>query len=216
MDAYELAGTDDAGEALPSDPLTAHQMAAIDPDMLEALGESLAKRRDAWVTARGASGVEKRWLEDIDQYNGRDDSTKAAASMMDAVERGFPATNQAARPQRSTVFVNITRPKTNAAEARLANMLCPTDDRNWGLKPTPDPKLVQAALAQAKALAAQTAAPNSAPTAVTPAGAPGQPQPTPAGQVVASPAVAASQSPYPNNDAQAQLAEAARCAKAMQ
>lgn len=101
MDAFELAGRHDAGEAL-------------------------AKRRDARVAARGASGVEQRWLEDVIQYNGRDDATKVAASMMDAVDRGFPATSRAARPQRSTVFVNVTRPKTNAAEARLANMPCPT------------------------------------------------------------------------------------------
>jgi hypothetical protein len=211
MDAYELAGTDDAGDAQASDPLTAHQMAAIDPDMLESMGESLAKRRDAWVTARGASGVERRWLEDIDQYNGRDDATKAAASMMDAVERGFPVTNQAARPQRSTVFVNITRPKTNAAEARLANMLCPTDDRNWGLKPTPDPKLVQAAMAQAKAKAL------TAQTAVPAGGAPQpQPVPVPAGQAAPASSPGAGLSPYPSHDAQGQLAEAARCAKAMQ
>ena len=41
------------------------------------------------------------------------------------------------------MFVNITRNKTNAAEARLQDMLFPTDDR-FGL-PTPVPKLTELA-----------------------------------------------------------------------
>lgn len=154
------------------DPLTESEMNEIAPDRLPMLGASLAHRRDEWVKARRASGVEKRWLEDIDQYNGRDEATKQTASMMDTVEQGgLPATGQATKPQRSTVFVNITRPKTNAAEARLANMLLPTDDRNWGIKPTPDPKLTEQALKEAE----QTARQNQQVQA--PAGAPGVQQP---------------------------------------
>lgn len=234
MDSYQAAAAIDAGEPQGVDPLTSHQMAAINIDVLEALGDSIAKRRDAWISARGASGVEKRWLRDVDQYNGRDDATKAAAAMMDSVERGFPAIAALdnKQMQRSTVFVNITRPKTNAAEARLANMLCPTDDRNWGLKPTPDAQLTQMAKQQAMALAQSnlqaqqapptppeqspqgqaTAAPQSAPTP-QPAAAPnGQQQ----GNAQASGGVAQLQGPYPAPDAQAQIAEADRCAKAMQ
>jgi hypothetical protein len=40
------------------------------------------------------------------------------------------------------VFIGMTRQKTNAAEARLADILLPTDDRNWGIQPTPDPELM--------------------------------------------------------------------------
>jgi hypothetical protein len=36
----------------------------------------------------------------------------------------------------------LTRQKTNAAEARISDILLPTDDRNWGIKPTPKPKLM--------------------------------------------------------------------------
>lgn len=126
------------GEPLPGDPLSQLQT-EIDPDRLAMLGYSLGKRRDEWVDARAASGVEKRWQEDTDQYMARDEATKQASSMMDAVERGYPVTNQGAKPTRSTLYVNITRPKTNAAEARIASMLYPADDRNWGIKPTPIP-----------------------------------------------------------------------------
>jgi len=42
------------------------------------------------------------------------------------------------------VVVGVTRQKTNAAEARLADILLPTDDRNWGIQPTPDPECAAA------------------------------------------------------------------------
>jgi hypothetical protein len=171
-DAYTLAGADDSGEPDGSNPQVAEEMNAIKEDRLQLLGATLARRRDEWVAARRNSRVEKRWLLDLDQYNGRDDAAKEAASMMDSVEAGFPVTNREAKPQRSRVFVNITRPKTNAAEARLANMVLPSDDRNWGFKPTPDPVLTAAALQQVRQNAAQAQA------QAQPAqqGQPGQPQ----------------------------------------
>lgn len=137
-----LLDTDAAGEPSAGDPLTERET-QIEPDRLEKLGESLAGRRDEWVTARTTLGIEKRWMEDVDQYHGRDEANRQAASMMETAEYGGPMLRSQAKPQRSTVFVNITRPKTNAAEARLANMLYPTDDKNWGIKPTPIPMMAK-------------------------------------------------------------------------
>jgi len=237
MDAYSRAGADDTGEPLANDPQTAEEMNAIAADRLMLLGESLARRRDEWVTARQASKVEKRWREDTDQYNGRDHSTQEAASMMDSVEAGFPVTNRQAKPQRSTVFVNITRPKTNAAEARLANMVLPSDDRNWGFKPTPNPILTEAAMQQAKAqIAAQAPQQPQAgqPPVGQPAGQPAAQPPATSAQGAplspgGAPTLPAPQSPgapsamsqaiigaYPPPDYQAQLDVAARAAKAME
>lgn len=108
---------------------------------LEAFGTALAKTRDKWVMHRRASGVDKRWREDNDQYDGRDESTRMTSSMMDAVEQGYPVTNKGTQPTRSTVNIGITRQKTNANEARLADILLPTDDRNWGIKPQHMPHL---------------------------------------------------------------------------
>jgi hypothetical protein len=141
---YADESTVDAGEPLAGDPET-QQETAIAQDRLEQLGVALSEKRDEWWTARQASGIEKRWLEDYDQYMGRDEASKQVASMMDSAEQGFPVIARQARPQRSTLFVNITRPKTNTAEARVANMLLPTDDRNFGLKPSPSPELSMAA-----------------------------------------------------------------------
>lgn len=168
------AGIISAGEPMPDDPETAHEMAMIDEEKLQALGQSLAERKDSWVQAKRASGIEKRWMEDLDQYHGRDRATKHAASMMDSAEQGYPITNKDAKPQRSTLYVNITRPKTNSVEARLANMLFPSDDRNWGMIPAPSPELTKAAIAEAKAMAAQ-----AAPQAQQPDQSP---QPAPAAQ----------------------------------
>jgi hypothetical protein len=156
MSEYDTAGAG-AGEPM-NDPMT-EDMADIATDVRELLGASLAKRRDEWVSAKTSSGVEKRWTEDSEQYQGQDAHNRlGSGSMMETVENGGVPTNETTvKPTRSTVFVNITRPKTNAAEARMANMLLPTDDRNWGIKPTPVPKLVAAADEEAKQAAMQMA-----------------------------------------------------------
>ena len=111
-------------------------------EKLQSFGASLGGQRDEWIRSRGSYGVDKRWIEDEDQYNGKDNIAKAASQMMTSVEQGYPVTTQMAKPHRSTVFIGMTRQKTNAAEARLADILLPTDDRNWGIQPTPSPELM--------------------------------------------------------------------------
>ena len=109
-------------------------------ERLQVFGASLAKLRDEWTRARAASGWDRRVTQDLDQYHMRDAATRMAASMMDSVQQGFPVLARNAAPTRSTVFVGITRQKTNAGEARLSDILLPTDDRNYGIQPTPDPQ----------------------------------------------------------------------------
>ena len=126
------------------------EVEVMDPEMekqkneerLQAFGHSMAQQRDEWVRSRYSFGVDKRWLEDEDQYNAKDNVNKAASQMMTSVEQGYPVTTQNAKPHRSTVFIGLTRQKSNAAEARVADILLPTDDRNWGLQPTPKPTLM--------------------------------------------------------------------------
>lgn len=80
--------------------------------------------------------IEERWLEDLRQYHGEYD---------DSVDRALEADKQ-----RSAVFINITRPKTNSWIARLHDMLFPNDERNWGIEPTPVPELTRTAREIAK------------------------------------------------------------------
>jgi hypothetical protein len=112
-----------------------------DNDQLQLFSAVLSKRRDEWVRARAAEGTDTRWAEDLDQFNGTDTPNLMAANMMVSVEQGFPVTTQNSKPSRSTVFVQVTRQKTNAAVARLGDILLPTEDRNFSIEPTPTPKM---------------------------------------------------------------------------
>ena len=123
-------------------PMTEEELQEQMEERLQSFGYNMAKQRDEWVRDRYSYGVDKRWIEDEDQYNCKDNIAKAASQMMTSVEQGYPVTTQMAKHHRSTVYIGLTRQKTNAAEARLADILLPTDDRNWGIDPTPDPKLM--------------------------------------------------------------------------
>lgn len=136
--AYTAAAATSADPSAPEGQFDPEQ--PTKDDQLQMFGSTLAAVRDEWIRARAASGWDKRVKVDIDQYHGRDAATKMVANMMTSVEQGFPVTIRDAKPQRSTVFVQVTRQKTNAGEARLADILLPTDDRNWGIKPEPDPQ----------------------------------------------------------------------------
>lgn len=106
----------------------------------------IAKRKEA-VAGRSSSGIELEWSEDEEHYQGIDDANRAfhaanqlyrtsKSMLLGAGTAGSPAT-----PARSVVFLNITRSYVDAASARVADMLLPTDDRAWAIKPTPIPKL---------------------------------------------------------------------------
>lgn len=82
--------------------------------------------------------IEKRWIEDLEPYYGIYDSdTRSNFSKTGNKEE--------AGQVRSKVFMNRTRPKTDAMAARLIDLLFPTDDRNWGIQPTPVPTLAKQA-----------------------------------------------------------------------
>jgi len=91
---------------------------------LAALGQTLdAKFRDC---ERKRIYIEDRWLEDLRQYHGKYD----------------PTTETALKESEScSLFLNVTKPKTHAFSARVMDMVLPTDEKNWGLEPTPVPEI---------------------------------------------------------------------------
>lgn len=102
---------------------------------------AIAGNHEAEVTKRigQKQPIEQRWLEDLEQYYGQYDAdTRANLNKR-------TGSNSDSSPVRSKVFMNRTRPKTDAMAARLIDLLFPTDDRNWGIQPTPVPKLAQQA-----------------------------------------------------------------------
>tara|TARA_B110000858_G_scaffold198272_1_gene263642 strand:+ start:1411 stop:3618 length:2208 start_codon:yes stop_codon:yes gene_type:complete len=93
-------------------------------ERINRLGYSLQRKADEQVALKQV--IETRWLDDVRQYNGRYDQATES---------------QIRKRKGSMVFANITRHKADSAEARLADMLFPTDDKNWGIQPTPVPEL---------------------------------------------------------------------------
>lgn len=104
----------------------------------------LAKRKEA-ISGRAGSGIESDWTEDEEHYQGIDAANRAFASTGTMAQAKNWATGygqmDAKQQSRSVIFLNITRPYVDAASARVADMLLPTDDRSWEIKPTPIPRL---------------------------------------------------------------------------
>lgn len=93
-------------------------------ERLQAFGTRLSRLAEEQAQKRVP--VEERWLKDLRQYHGK--------YTQEEIDRMRDS-------QTAEVFVNITRNKTNAAEARIQDMLFPTDDRNWSIEPTPVPEI---------------------------------------------------------------------------
>jgi hypothetical protein len=113
---------------------------------IEAFGAALARKRDDAVDGRKSSGIEEEWWESEEQYQGIDDANRdeTRGALKPSAVGGSFVGKADRKDVRSTVFLNITRPYVDAAAAKVADMLLPTDDRNWGIKPTPIPQLTQA------------------------------------------------------------------------
>ncbi len=128
-------------------------MAAVDPEAkkkaeqeravrLDALGESLAKKRSEAIEAREQSGIEQQWLEDEEFYQGIDDANRNEHSNAWRTKPPGQAVVEPKSATRSTVFVNITAPYCDIAAARFADMVLPSDEANFKFDPTPIPELI--------------------------------------------------------------------------
>ena len=114
--------------------------------MLDAMGQSLAKGRSKAIQHRESSGIEWIWKEDTEFYEGIDDANRhehhPGAQNWTTKIPGKSST-RAKTTTRSRVFPNLTGPFTDAAVARISDMLLPTDDRPWAFNARQDPKLIK-------------------------------------------------------------------------
>lgn len=108
--------------------------------MIQNLAKSLLIKRDTAVRARAACGIEQVWREDELLFEGVDEATVRVRMIDYAMQTNRPR-GQSGGPKRSAVYINVVRPKCETAEGRFADVQLPTDDKNWGLKVTPVPKL---------------------------------------------------------------------------
>lgn len=115
-----------------------------------ALTVSLSAMRRKAVDYRANLGIEQEWAEAEDAYEGIDDANRATENTASSRAHkprsdGGSVTSRVNNGTRSTVFLNITASYTDAAAARVANIMLPTDDRNFSIQPTPIPELSQMA-----------------------------------------------------------------------
>ncbi len=110
-------------------------------EVLSALASAQLVKRDAAVEARAASGVERRWREDADLFNGEDSATRNSMVDYATGQAAAGKARKGAGSTRSTVVVNIVRSKTETAAGRFCEIMMPVDGENWELQPTPSPEM---------------------------------------------------------------------------
>ena len=114
---------------------------------LQAFSHTIKMLRKAAIEARVNNGIDDQWQEDEDFYEGIDSANRTTASRTKPYDFGGtgtgPTKSPDRNPNRSTVFVPLTRPYVDIAAARISDMYMPTDDRNWDGEPTPIPELVK-------------------------------------------------------------------------
>lgn len=147
---------------------------------VEALGNSLKKKRSEAIAGRKNSGIEDEWRIAEDAYQGIDDANRGSTAVgkPSSPNGGITSGQPVQVGTRSTIVLNITRPYVDAAAARVSDMLLPTDDTPWGIKPTPVPSMALPAPAEPVAPAMP---PDGMPAMPTMGAAPGMPPGAPVG-----------------------------------
>lgn len=112
---------------------------------------ALLERLKLAIDARAASGIEDEWRLCTNGYEGKDETADDDGWRSKPVGKIDPKRNE----RRSVIIPNITRPFVDAAAAKIADIILPSDDRAWSLKPTPVPTLI----ATSKAVVLQDAVP---------------------------------------------------------
>lgn len=107
--------------------------------ILNALGLSLAGKRDEAIAAKATSGIEKDWEADEEFYQGYDDANRHefAGAVTKTGESPEPLAVAG-----SVVFPNITQPYVDAVSARVGDILLPTGNKNFGVHHTPFPEML--------------------------------------------------------------------------
>lgn len=112
---------------------------------LDTFGAQLGTKRTSAVEARRASGIEEIWRQDEEFYEGIDDANRNETVTLkprDPNGAGGTAVTSSDEAAGSNVFMNITRAYVDFSAGRACDMLLPTDEANWDLKPTPMPDII--------------------------------------------------------------------------
>lgn len=115
---------------------------------LDALGITIAGKRDEAVAARKESGIELVWQDCEEAYLGIDDANrgefaKAKWAKPTSMEAPVTTNRGANNNKKSTAFVRMTSRYVDMGSAKLAEILLPIDDKAFSLEATPVPDLVK-------------------------------------------------------------------------
>jgi hypothetical protein len=112
---------------------------------LQAFAHSLCDKRKEAVDGVANSGAPRIWEEDEEYYDSVDEVNRAEITFEKGATPGAPLeAYRTPKSTKSTVFVNIVQTYVDMAAAAIADMLLPTDDMPFGVKPTPEPDLLEA------------------------------------------------------------------------
>ena len=113
-------------------------------EALAPIAKLLCEDRDDAVKERKKKGLDSIWQKAREQYAGIDEATRGRMSPIDGKAQTldgpvsiYSNVGKVHDEPRSTVFVNITRPYTNAGTARVADLLLPTGKMPWDLQLSP-------------------------------------------------------------------------------
>jgi len=116
-----------------------------DQDVMAPLAKELCSMREEAIKDRKGKKLDEIWAKSREQFAGIDELNRSRmspidgkASTLDGPIRLAHSTMGTVREEnRSTVFVNITRPYTNAGVSRVQDILLPTGQMPWDLKLSP-------------------------------------------------------------------------------
>lgn len=113
-----------------------------DTEILQTLGLAIAAKRKDAIDGRVASGIETIWKEDEEFYQGYDDANRHEFANTNSKPTEGGASSVPKKRKGSTLFPPLTGRYVDAAAAKVADMLLPTDDRNFVVEPTPIPDVL--------------------------------------------------------------------------
>lgn len=114
---------------------------------LKSIGETIARKRDAAVSARKSSGIEAVWQACEEAYLSMDNVNRsefAGAKWAKPTSMQGPVTSENSPPRdpmRSTAYVRLTARYVDMGAAKVSEILLPIDDKAFSLSPTPVPEL---------------------------------------------------------------------------
>lgn len=123
----------DYEQSAPEDTRSAEELA----HRLQAFADSLVTKRKEAIEAKKTSGMDEEWDELEAYYDGceskgqRWDKAKTLTGPLMTSEKSAPASG------RSSIFLNIFQPYVDMGSARANEILVPTNDKPFGIRPTP-------------------------------------------------------------------------------